>query len=348
MVIKNYKELCKVLEIEVCGGNSKIKQINELERFVSYHKQGYKFVIDEVFDKPKDYIENRGAQKSKYKLPLEKKVLTLLQKSKHCQFCLPKFILCEELDLINFNYRYYNYNHRNLIEVLGVRGFDVEDFYDCTNSNLTYTVMKTLDSLVNKKLILYQKVLVGRDSNSSNCYEISDKDVIKKVLTIQNIAMKSLKCESMGEVGYKNLYPQYNRLVNKELRENVGLSYVFDAYKVTSTKKIVEKAMLEHYNEINIDAINEDFLEKTRVNISKRHLRALDERVEMRNDTKARREKGITDEDDYIDFDMAEAMKDVNKNTRTIYRSLKDYESNSMVVADATIRNTSEIILDED
>ena len=51
MVIKNYKELCKVLEIEVKEGNSKKAQLKELEEVVTYHKKGNKFVYAKTYSK---------------------------------------------------------------------------------------------------------------------------------------------------------------------------------------------------------------------------------------------------------------------------------------------------------
>ena len=45
-VIKNYKELCKVLEIEPKnGGESKKSQVKDIERYIKYEKQGQKFII---------------------------------------------------------------------------------------------------------------------------------------------------------------------------------------------------------------------------------------------------------------------------------------------------------------
>lgn len=60
MVLKNYKELCKVLGISSTGGNTKKKYIKELKRYVKYHQEGYKFIIDEIYAKPKEKIDNRG------------------------------------------------------------------------------------------------------------------------------------------------------------------------------------------------------------------------------------------------------------------------------------------------
>ena len=58
MIIKNYKELCKVLEIEVTDGNSKKRQLKEFAEVVTYHKEGNKFVIDDIDYSPAD--TNKG------------------------------------------------------------------------------------------------------------------------------------------------------------------------------------------------------------------------------------------------------------------------------------------------
>lgn len=51
-VIKNYKELCKILEIKNCGGNSKKAQLEKLGRNCDFEKKGRAFIINEVYDTP--------------------------------------------------------------------------------------------------------------------------------------------------------------------------------------------------------------------------------------------------------------------------------------------------------
>ena len=51
-IYKNYKELCKAMEWEEKAGNSRVKQLKELESLCEYHKEGNKFIIDEVFENP--------------------------------------------------------------------------------------------------------------------------------------------------------------------------------------------------------------------------------------------------------------------------------------------------------
>lgn len=66
-VIKNYKELCKLLNIKVKTGNSKKAQITELKRFCSFTKEGQKIIINEVYDIPLPENKNMG-NTSKFKI----------------------------------------------------------------------------------------------------------------------------------------------------------------------------------------------------------------------------------------------------------------------------------------
>ena len=52
MVLKSYRELCEVLEMKVQSSDSKNAQLKELGRYCKFHKDKYKFVIDEVYDIP--------------------------------------------------------------------------------------------------------------------------------------------------------------------------------------------------------------------------------------------------------------------------------------------------------
>lgn len=51
MKVKNYKELCKLLEIPVKGGDAKKKQMKEIDEVIKYEKSGQAFIIKEIYDK---------------------------------------------------------------------------------------------------------------------------------------------------------------------------------------------------------------------------------------------------------------------------------------------------------
>ena len=68
MIIKNYKELCNILDIKVTTDNAKKSQKTDLLQYCQYHKEGNKFIIDSIYStmKPKE-DKRQYAIHSKYK-----------------------------------------------------------------------------------------------------------------------------------------------------------------------------------------------------------------------------------------------------------------------------------------
>ena len=69
-IFKNYKELCAFFDEKPTTGCSKQAQFKEWERYFSYRKEGNKFVVTEVFDTPKDKVDNRGGNNNKNVKPM--------------------------------------------------------------------------------------------------------------------------------------------------------------------------------------------------------------------------------------------------------------------------------------
>lgn len=66
MVIKNYPSFCKLVKEQECAGNSKIAQLKEWQRYLNFHKEGNKFVIDDIYEYPLPRKDNRGGNYSVY------------------------------------------------------------------------------------------------------------------------------------------------------------------------------------------------------------------------------------------------------------------------------------------
>ncbi len=60
MEIKNYKGLCSLLEEKQKTGEAKQIQLGNWQRYFSYSKQGHKFIIEEIFDIPKEKVDGRS------------------------------------------------------------------------------------------------------------------------------------------------------------------------------------------------------------------------------------------------------------------------------------------------
>ena len=59
-ILKSYKEVCEILDVKPTNGKGKKSHIKDFERYCTYHKQGNKFIIDEVFETPKPKIDGRS------------------------------------------------------------------------------------------------------------------------------------------------------------------------------------------------------------------------------------------------------------------------------------------------
>lgn len=70
MIVKNYKELCKILGIEFPnGGTVKRKQLKEIEYYIFYQKSGYSYIIKEVYDKKTLKLTPSKSRDKRYKNP---------------------------------------------------------------------------------------------------------------------------------------------------------------------------------------------------------------------------------------------------------------------------------------
>ena len=61
MVVKNYKEMCSLLNEKVTTGEAKQIQLRNWERFFKYKKEGHKFMITEILEKPLEKKDKRDA-----------------------------------------------------------------------------------------------------------------------------------------------------------------------------------------------------------------------------------------------------------------------------------------------
>ena len=59
----NYRRLCEFLEEKEKGGKSRDLQIKNWQRYFSFEKRGHKLIIIDVYDEPKNKIDNRDRKK---------------------------------------------------------------------------------------------------------------------------------------------------------------------------------------------------------------------------------------------------------------------------------------------
>ena len=63
---KNWKEICEVMGWKTTRGNYKNARLKELNSICKNHKEGQKIVIDEIYTKRKEIIDNRGKNENSH------------------------------------------------------------------------------------------------------------------------------------------------------------------------------------------------------------------------------------------------------------------------------------------
>ncbi len=81
MVLKNYNTVAKVLEVKPTRGAYRKYHIKELERYCKYERDGHKYIVTEVYDKPFPKIDgrrNNGGNNTKYEDLLDRLIINTL------------------------------------------------------------------------------------------------------------------------------------------------------------------------------------------------------------------------------------------------------------------------------
>lgn len=161
-IYKNYKIMCEVLEEPILGGNSKKSQIKEWNRYFSYKNQGYKFVIEEIYDEPKKKEDNRngGNNAVTYIEKIEKLILDLLvQENNKGKVFLSRNKLLETLRMINSQYAQGKFKPGKLSKYIEVSKEEITDFYETSDSMLQRNLEAALRRLRSKALITWKMSL---------------------------------------------------------------------------------------------------------------------------------------------------------------------------------------------
>lgn len=169
-VIKNYRELCGLLEVKTKTGGAKINQLKELEQYVIYHKEGNKFVIDEILNK-----EYKGREIGKTLSGKEDKrtmgnnneqakciryLLCNLLSNYHLEqdevVGFSKGTLLRNLLMINDNYTTAKGRRKAYAQQMNVSKIAVDECIEYVDNRSVNAVKKAIQTLVNQKVIGYK------------------------------------------------------------------------------------------------------------------------------------------------------------------------------------------------
>ena len=305
MIIKNYKELCILLEIESKTSNSKKAQLKELETYVDYEKQGVKFVIKKIYDKQKVKEDGRVGGYSE----MRTLILRLLDMSnQNNNIVLPTNVLLRKLSMVNDNYAIARRSQKELNELLDIKEEYIADLYSSTHKNLKIALETNLNKLQRERLIFWSNTImvcknkVGDikknelgefelDENGNLVCDIKqefrvatqqEKEII---LSTEKKVLKEYGFSEIGEV-YKHCKSEvFYKKVYKKVKKSCNINFYFLGYDITFIKENVEVELKKIENNDSLGCqINQLVKDRAKDNASKRVEKAKDKKVAFGRD----------------------------------------------------------------
>lgn len=272
--IKNYKELCGLLDCKVSAGDSKKAQLKELERHVKYHKEGNKFIIDKIFEKPKDKQDNRKNNKGKsadYIDDIELRLLgKFLTKGKGSNLTIGKSVLLRDTGLVNSNYSYCKKRQEKLATYLDIDKETIYDYYNSVDSMVVNNLERALKNLSNEKIIdldtttiicknklvtveyKHETYIDEFDEEIERITPVANADIIYEevtdeeheiILRVEGELLDKMKVKRITDLFATGKIKEYYDRCYFEIRKELpDFNFYFKAYKITyNYDRIVNK-----------------------------------------------------------------------------------------------------------
>jgi hypothetical protein len=279
---KNYKELCLELDMEIkVSANSKKAQFRELECYCKFTKIGHKITIEEVYDVPKQKIENRGTSSIYGNLAQMLIADLLAQCNGHISISKTKLMFT--IGMINGNYSECRELVSKLAKYTDIHESFIYDFYNTSISSFRSIIETALKNLMDKRIIMYNTVIKVHDKNKFNTRIATEKE-LQLIMNIEKGILDEMGYEKISIIRVSKDWKKFRLKVNELLNKQNDIEYYFTAYDITVNQKYI----VEERNEL-VDLL----LEQVKRNESKNELNQLIY-TNIVNSAQNRHENGFT------------------------------------------------------
>ena len=160
-ILKNYKDLCEILEIEFkSGGNAKKTQFKELERYCKYHKNGHKIVIDQIYSKELEKVDNRklgnNNEQARCVRYLLLNLLSGFKIEKNEVIGFSQALLLKKLYMVNDNYKTAKYTRREYAQALEVEERAINECFDYIENSSISAIRRAVVTLKSQSILGYK------------------------------------------------------------------------------------------------------------------------------------------------------------------------------------------------
>ena len=274
MKVKNYKELCELLGEKVKGGKSKVLQLQDLERYIRYEREGNAFIIKEIFKRPRVKVDKRKDvhrvnSNSKYSEWIQVSIISILSQAKDNKMLLPASQLFLALDMVNGNMNLARSDIRRFSELTEIPEEYAHDFFSVNNTKLKQTLERALKTLRNRALVIWEKCLTvcimvsdeeyndfgdiiinpKDDKYGSIPYHTEHREATQEerelILATEEKVLDEMKSTSLQHVFLTGRWEHFQNRVKTILTREANILYYYDSYRLTFNKDTIYKSYLK-------------------------------------------------------------------------------------------------------
>ena len=347
---KNYKELCKAMEWEEKAGNSRVKQLKELDSLCTYYKEGNKFIIVEIYENQREIVDGRKARCSELSEHLQFIILYLLSHEEKNRLVVSRSELLTLTGLINKQFYFLNNNKFIYAENRGIKPEVVTETNNRAYSYAVNYLDNSIKALENKALVSCNKVTYINITMKYPIFDKVTKSFVKSeeieevreaspdernfILQCEDEILRKYGLSSKNKLSFYRL-PKFREDV-LELLETKGIHAYYTCYDIVGNRKYIAEEYENLQQKMNryVDETNKQIQDKIISSIKNRKEKFV---VSKENITKKLKEMGICD--GVYDFDktlMEFLEKEVKAKENTI----------SMYLEDSFIDNVKRIVND--
>lgn len=288
-IVKNYKELCLLLDMKSTSGKSKTLQLQELERFIKYHKEGNKFIVDEVYQTPLQKIDNRGVD-SLYHEDIEKLLIHAISEGhdkdyNNIHMSLNGLLL--KLFMINNNYTTGKNNMNKLSIYTEIPINIIWDFYNNTQSKLKDVLFRALNKMSSRCLINWElrTTICTIHNNYRYATDEERQIIVDAELKVLKILNRTNEVKDKRDVLLKGLWKTWSSELF-EILSKQGIKYSFNSIDIKASKDFKDTLIeTTKYNEIRSNLNNNVSLSCIKTS-ERANIRALESTIDYYSTTK--------------------------------------------------------------
>jgi len=243
--------------MEVKAGNSKVKQLKELAIYINYSRDGYKFIINEIYKNPTITVDDlTGKKNSKYIKLLSNVIIEYLYKNPIELEQIPLLKLLTLLGVTSMNYQSSNYYKKELSQLYDIQLASIYYFYSNTRREYKGIIERCLNNLQNRRVLNWNRCVIVIDKKNKTTYK-ADAETQKYIINMEKEALQSLKIGNMFELMKdKKKLKEFNSILKKEM----GFQYYY-AYDLI----IGDIALKIEYENVQIEKhkLNKLIIDKT-------------------------------------------------------------------------------------